>query len=158
MHRDPRGMMPKASRQFSKEVWIHPVVKIQLWATPSQNPTVTPLQTLHELIELKIHDFYAAMLDTPCPLLNLQPVLLGRTQRPTSQLCKATLFLLKGESSSATEPAKMVCVIQQAASAEILKNTHSFVVNHPSSIENFGPTKNLPESTESHLETLSPIW
>lgn len=106
MHRDPRGMMPKASRQFSKGVWIHPELKFKCRLLFHKTQTVPPSQTLHELTELKIYDFYASVLNIPCPLLNLQPVFLGRTHKPRSQPNKATLFLLKGVSSFATEPAK----------------------------------------------------
>lgn len=73
-------------------------------------------------------------------------------------LIKQSFFCSKGFPPLQQNLQNMICVIQQAASAEILKNTLSFVVKHPSSMENFGPTKNLrnTESAEEHLETLSP--
>lgn len=73
-----------------------------------------------------------------------QPVFPGRIHKPTSQPIKATLFLLKGGFPPLQRNQQnVVCITQQAASAEILKNTLSFVIDHPSSMENFGSTKNL---------------
>lgn len=53
-------------------------------------------------------------------------------------LVKQPFFCSKGFPSLQQNQQNMVCVIQQATSAEMPKNTLSFVINHPSSMENFG--------------------
>lgn len=70
------------------------------------------------------------MLDNPHPLLNLQPVLLGRTHKSASQPEKTTLLLLRGVFSSATEPAKHGL---QRSTSSILKKISAQFTNKENS-------------------------
>lgn len=144
--------MPKASRQFSKGVWICPELKFKWGLLFHKTQTVPPPQTLHELIEVKISDFYAKTGKFPLCLTIPIPYSIcsqcswgGRTNQPHSP--KKQPFCSSGGFSPLQQSQQsMVCSVQQAQysrkfqHSSLIKKTLNFIINHPPPIGNFGPT------------------